>query len=81
MPLNFYKRNKHQAMINFKIDSEYIELIKLIKALSISESGAQAKIFVEDGQVTRNGEIEYRKRAKIRPGDKIEIFDEVIIVE
>ncbi len=68
-------------MINFKIDSEYIELIKLIKALSISESGAQAKIFVEDGQVTRNGEIEYRKRAKIRPGDKIEIFEEVIIVE
>ena len=68
-------------MIKFKIEAEYIELIKLLKALSISESGAQAKIFVEDGIVFRNGEVEYRKRAKIRPGDKIEIFDEVIIVE
>lgn len=68
-------------MIKFKIETEYIELIKLLKALSISESGAQAKIFVEDGIVFRNGEVEYRKRAKIRPGDKIEIFDEVIIVE
>lgn len=68
-------------MIKFKIDTEYIELIKLIKATSISESGAQAKIFVEDGIVFRNGEVETRKRAKIRPGDKIEIFDEVIIVE
>ncbi|WP_372754615.1 RNA-binding S4 domain-containing protein [Labilibaculum sp.] len=68
-------------MIKFKIDTEYIELIKLIKATSISESGAQAKIFVEDGVVFRNGEVETRKRAKIRPGDKIEIFDEVIIVE
>jgi len=68
-------------MIKFKIKTEYIELIKLIKALNISESGAQAKIFVEDGIVLRNGEVELRKRAKIRPGDKIEIFDEVIIVE
>ena len=68
-------------MIKFKIETEYIELIKLIKATSISESGAQAKIFVEDGIVLRNGEVETRKRAKIRPGDKIEIFDEVIIVE
>jgi ribosome-associated protein len=68
-------------MIKFKIETEYIELIKLIKATSISESGAQAKIFVEDGIVFRNGEVETRKRAKIRPGDKIEIFDEIIIVE
>ena len=68
-------------MITFKLDTEYIELIKLLKATHISESGAQAKIFVEDGIVLRNGEVETRKRAKIRPGDKIEIFDEVIVVE
>ncbi len=68
-------------MITFKIDTEYIELIKLLKATSLSESGAQAKTFVEDGIVLRNGEVETRKRAKIRPGDKIEIFDELIIVE
>lgn len=68
-------------MITFKLDTEYIELIKLLKATHVSESGAQAKIFVEDGIVLRNGEVETRKRAKIRPGDKIEIFDEVIVVE
>ena len=68
-------------MIKFKIETEYIELIKLIKVTRISESGAQAKIFVEDGIVFRNGKVETRKRAKIRSGDKIEIFDEVIIVE
>ncbi|RUT72848.1 RNA-binding S4 domain-containing protein [Ancylomarina longa] len=67
--------------MKFKIETEYIELIKLLKATHISESGAQAKIFVEDGIVLRNGEVELRKRAKIRPGDKIEIFDEVIVVE
>jgi ribosome-associated protein len=68
-------------MITFKIDTEYIELIKLLKATRVAESGAQAKIFVEDEIVFRNGEVETRKRAKIVPGDKIEIFDEVIVVE
>lgn len=68
-------------MINFKLETEYIELIKLLKFTRISESGAQAKIFVEDGIVFRNGEVEYRKRAKIRKGETIEIFDETIVVE
>lgn len=68
-------------MIKFKITADYIELIKLLKAVSIAESGAQAKMFVEDGIVLRNGEVEMRKRAKLIVGDKIEIFDEIIILE
>jgi ribosome-associated protein len=54
---------------------EYIELIKLLKIMRISESGGQAKLMVEDGIVFRNGEPEFRKRAKLRAGDLIEVFD------
>ena len=54
---------------------EYIELIKLLKAMRISESGGQAKLMVEDGIVFRNGEPEFRKRAKLRAGDLIEVFE------
>jgi ribosome-associated protein len=54
---------------------EYIELIKLLKIMRISESGGQAKLMVEDGIVFRNGEPEFRKRAKLRIGDLIEVFD------
>jgi len=54
---------------------EYIELIKLLKTMRISESGGQAKLMVEDGLVFRNGEQEFRKRAKLRSGDLIEIFE------
>ena len=43
-------------MITFEIDTEYIELIKLLKATRIADSGAMAKILVENGEVTRNGE-------------------------
>ena len=53
---------------------EYIELIKLMKIMRISESGGQAKMMVEDGIVLRNGEPEFRKRAKLIAGDVIEVL-------
>lgn len=70
-------------MIKFKLatDSEYIELIKLLKAVSICGSGGEAKMLVDDEQVKLNGQIESRKRAKLRKGDKIEVFDKIIVIE
>jgi ribosome-associated protein len=54
---------------------EYIELIKLLKIIRISESGGQAKMMVDDGIVFLNGQQESRKRAKLRSGDLVEVFD------
>jgi len=56
-------------MIEFKLSGEYIELISLLKYLRIAESGGHAKMLVDDGMVLRNGEIEFRRRAKLRTGD------------
>jgi len=61
--------------------SEYIELVQLLKVLRISESGVQAKLMVEEGEVRLNGEVEIRKRAKLRKGDIIEIFGETIYIK
>jgi len=58
---------------------EYIELYKLIKVLDLVDSGAQAKLLVANGYVTRNGELETRKRAKIKRGEIVVIGDEVVI--
>ncbi|MGL5889015.1 MAG: RNA-binding S4 domain-containing protein [Bacteroidia bacterium] len=57
----------------FEIEGEYIELIQLLKVLNIAETGGQAKMMVDDGEVKLNGEIEHRKRAKLRKGDIIEV--------
>lgn len=57
---------------------EYIELIKLLKLLKIAETGGHAKILVENEEVLLNGQLELRKRAKLRKGDVIEIFDFVV---
>jgi ribosome-associated protein len=59
----------------FKITGEYIELIKLLKLLGLAESGSHAKYKVEAGEVKLNGTAEYRKRAKLRKGDIVEVLD------
>lgn len=68
-------------MREFQLTAEYIELVKLLKLLRIAQTGGHAKIIVEDGEVTRNGEQEFRKRAKLRVGDVIEVFGEEIILK
>ena len=65
----------------YQLKEEYIELFKLIKLLDLVDSGAEAKMIVADAHVKRNGEIEMRKRAKIRKGDILEIGDVTIKVE
>lgn len=64
----------------FKINGDFIELIGLLKALGIAETGGHAKAIVEDEVVMRNGELETRKRAKLIPGDIIEIAGEMRII-
>lgn len=67
--------------MKFELEEEFIELFKLLKVTGVAESGAQAKMLIEEGQVTRNGEVETRKRAKIISGERIEVGNEVIEVE
>ena len=55
------------------LEQEYIELISLLKYLRLSETGGHAKMMVDAGLVTRNGETEYRRRAKIRAGEILEV--------
>ena len=59
----------------FKITGEYIELIQLLKALGLAQTGGHAKMIVEEEMVIRNGEVETRKRAKLIPGDVVEVQD------
>jgi ribosome-associated protein len=62
-------------MQTFQINGPYIELIGLLKALGIAETGGHAKAIVDDGFVLRNGQPELRKRAKLMSGDLIELAD------
>jgi ribosome-associated protein len=63
--------------IEFSLEGEYIELIKLLKNLSIAQTGGHAKMIVEDELVIRNGELETRKRAKLIKGDTVIIDNQI----
>ena len=65
--------------IEFLLEGEYIELTQLLKAVNIAQTGGHAKIIVEEGAVIRDGEVETRKRAKIRKGEEVKVEDELII--
>lgn len=61
------------AAIDFKIEGEYIELIKLLKASGLTDTGGQAKMVVADGLVRVDGAVEMRLRCKLRPGQTVEV--------
>ena len=59
-------------------EGDYIELSKLLKFSQVAQTGGHAKIMITEGNVKLNGEVDYRKRAKIRKGDIIEVADVII---
>ena len=63
-----------------ELESEFVELYKILKFEGLAESGGDAKQAIAEGLVSVNGEIETRKRKKIRPGDQIDFIDHHIEV-
>lgn len=65
----------------FRITGDYIELIRLLKATGLCDSGGAAKIAVGEGRVRVDGVIELRKRCKIRRGQRVAIEGSLVEVE
>jgi len=59
--------------MEFRLENEYIELIKLLKVTGIAESGGVAKQMVSDSEVEYNGVVDHRKRLKVRKGDLVKV--------
>jgi ribosome-associated protein len=69
-------------MENFQLhDHEYIELNNLLKIMGFCESGGIAKMLIADGQVSVDGQIELRKRCKIRIGQVVTFNGQKVRVE
>lgn len=63
-----------------ELESEFVELYKILKFEGIADSGGAAKQVIADGLVSVNGEVETRKRKKISAGDQIEVDGQSIEV-
>jgi ribosome-associated protein len=67
--------------ITFKIDGDYIELIRLLKTTGLCATGGMAKNAVAEGLVEVDHVRELRKRCKIRRGQQVEFAGNLIDIE
>ncbi len=63
-----------------ELESEFVALYKILKFEGLADSGGNAKQAIAEGLVSVNGEIETRKRKKIKAGDQIDFIDHHIDV-
>ena len=62
----------------FKLRDDFIKLGQALKAAGLVDSGLDAKIVIQDGEVSVNGEVETRRGKKLYPGDVVKFDGETI---
>ena len=64
-----------------KIRDEYIKLGQALKLAGLVESGVDAKIEIQEGNVLVNDEVELQRGKKVYAGDVIEFDGQQVRVE
>ena len=65
---------------DIQIHTEYIKLQDLLKFAGAVETGGDAKLIIQEGQVQVNGEVCTMRGKKMRPGDRCILDNELILV-
>lgn len=68
-------------METIKIKDDFIKLGQALKLAGLVDSGVEAKIEIQEGQVMVNGDVELQRGKKIYPGDVIEFEGQQVKVE
>ena len=63
-----------------KISTEFIKLEALLKFAGVVETGGEAKLAIQEGDVKVNGEVCTMRGKKIRPGDRVELGNELALL-
>ena len=67
-------------MQDVKINTEFIKLDSFLKWVGAVSLGSEAKIFIQDGMVKVNNQVETRRGKKIVKGDIVEFDGETYTV-
>lgn len=62
-------------------DEPTIDLQDFLKLSGLVETGGEAKFRIQGGEVRLNGEVETRRRKKLRAGDTVEYLENRLVVE
>lgn len=66
--------------ISIREQDEFIKLGQALKKANLVSSGVEAKIVIQDGQVTVNGETELKRGKKLHDGDVFSYDGETVKV-
>jgi ribosome-associated protein len=55
--------------VEIRAEDEFIKLGQALKKAGLVESGVDAKIVIQNGEVTVNGEVEYQRGKKLHGGE------------
>ena len=73
-------KNKNDEIETVEINTEFIKLDQLLKWANFTASGVESKMFILNGEVKVNGEVETRRGKKIYDGYVVEFNGEKIKV-
>jgi ribosome-associated protein len=62
-------------------DPAMIRLDDLLKLVGLADSGGQAKMMVQQGNVTVNGDVDTRRGRKLHAGDKVAVNGQTVVVD
>ena len=71
----------NNEIIKLDENEEYIRLDNALKLTGCTETGGQAKIVIQGGEVFLNGEVCTMRGKKLRKGDKVEFNGTIIEVQ
>lgn len=69
------------AQKTVSITTEFIKLEALLKLANLVGTGGEAKMLIQDGQASVNGEVCTMRGKKLRPGDTIQFQGQEILVQ
>ena len=61
-----------------EVRGDYIQLDQLLKTTGLCHSGGYAHSEIDAGKVSVDGVVETRKRAKLRPGQRVAYAAEIV---
>lgn len=61
--------------------AEPLRLDQFLKLRGVAETGGQAKVLIQGGEIRVNGQLETRRRRKLAPGDVVEYYSRRFVVE
>jgi len=67
-------------METVEITTPFIKLEALLKYAALAETGGKAKLLIQNGEVTVNGEVCTQRGKKVKNGDVVALYGQTVSI-